>query len=89
MIYGPIIDNGIWKTRYSNELYTYYDEIDLVRVVKIERLRWLGHHFRMQELDPYRELTQLKPEGTRLVGRPKLRWFESGEEDLKNMGVTN
>jgi hypothetical protein len=35
MIYCPINDNGIWKTRYSNELYAHYDEIDLVIVVKI------------------------------------------------------
>jgi hypothetical protein len=25
---GPINDNGVWKTRYSNELYTLYDELD-------------------------------------------------------------
>jgi len=26
MIYGPINDNDIWRTRYSNKLYTLYDE---------------------------------------------------------------
>jgi len=41
----------------------------------------------MQELDPCRKLTVLKPEGTRLIGKPKLRWLESVEEDLKKMGV--
>jgi len=91
MIYGPINHNGIWKTRYeySNELYTHNDEIDLVGVVKIGRLRWLGHLFRMQEMYPWRKPTLLKPEGTRRVGEPKLRWFESDEEDLKNTGVRN
>jgi len=64
MIYGPINDNGIWKTRYSNELYTHYDEIDLVRVVKIGILKWLGHLFRMQELDPCRKLTQTRRHST-------------------------
>jgi len=51
------------------------------------RLRWLGHLVRMQELDPCRKL--LKPDGTQHVGKPKLMWFESDEEDLKNMGVRN
>ena len=73
MIYGPINVNGIWKTRYSNELYTHSDELDLIGVVKIGKLRWLGHLFRMQELDPCRKRTVLKPEGTRRVGKTKLR----------------
>jgi hypothetical protein len=43
----------------------------------------------MQELDLRRKLTVLKPEGMRRVGKSKLRWLESAEEDLKNMGVRN
>jgi hypothetical protein len=43
----------------------------------------------MQELDPYRKLILLKPEGARRVGKPELRWFESLEEDLRNMSVRN
>ena len=35
MIYGPIDDNGIWKKRHSNELYTLYDELDIVTAIKI------------------------------------------------------
>jgi len=50
---------------------------------------WLGHVFRMHELDPFRKLTLLKPEGTWHVGKPRLRWSESVEEYLKNMGVRN
>jgi hypothetical protein len=47
------------------------------------------HLFRLQELDPCRELSVLKPEGTRFLGKPKLRWRESVEGDLKEMGVRN
>jgi hypothetical protein len=43
----------------------------------------------MRELDPCRELVLHKPEGTRHVGKPVLRWFESVEEDVKNMDVMN
>ena len=42
----------------------------------------------MQELDLNTELTLLKPEGTQHKGKPKLRWLESAEEDLK-MGLRN
>ena len=48
IIYGHINDNGIWRTRYNNELYTLYDELDVVKVTKIGRLRCLGHFCRMQ-----------------------------------------
>jgi hypothetical protein len=47
MIYGPVKVNGIWRTVYSNELYTLYDELDMVKVIKVGKLRWLRHHFRM------------------------------------------
>ena len=50
---------------------------------------WLGHLCRMQELDPQRKLTVLKIEGTRRVGKPKLRWLESVEKNLKEMGMRN
>jgi hypothetical protein len=67
MIYGPVNDNGIWSTGHNNELYSVYDELDIVKVVKIGRLRWLGQLCSMQELDPCRQLAVLKPEGTRHV----------------------
>ena len=34
-----------------------------------------------------RQLTVLKAEGTGRVGKHKLRWLESGGEDLRKMGV--
>jgi len=89
MIYVPINDNGIWRARYGNEFYRLYDEMDTVKVIKMGRMRWLGHLCRMQELDPFRKLTRLKPEGTQRVWKPELRWLESVEENLKNIGVMN
>jgi len=65
MIYDPITDNRLWRTRYNSELYTLYDELDTVGVIKIERLGWLGQLFRMQELDPCRTFTVRRPEGNR------------------------
>jgi hypothetical protein len=55
-------------------------------MIKVGRLRWLGHLFRMQELSRCRKLTLHKPEGTRRVGRPAIRWMDS-VEDLETVGV--
>jgi len=56
-------------------------------MIKIGRLRWLGHLLRTQELDLCRKLTVLKTENTRRVGKRKLGCLESVEEDLKKMGM--
>jgi len=88
IIYGPFNDIGIWRKRYDREHYKLCDELDAVKVLKIGILRWLGHLFRIHELDPYRKLTVLKPEGTRL-GKPKVKWLGPVEKDLKNMDVRN
>jgi hypothetical protein len=41
-IYGPICEEATWRSRYSEEVYSLYDEADLVTAVKIARLRWAG-----------------------------------------------
>jgi hypothetical protein len=38
IIYVPINDNGIWVARYNSELYTYYDELDIIKVIQLGRL---------------------------------------------------
>jgi len=64
IIYGPINDNGIWGTSYNNEPCMLYDELDVEKLIKIGRLKWLRHICRMQELNHCRKLTILKPEST-------------------------
>jgi hypothetical protein len=54
------------KIRYK--LYTFYNELDILKVIKTGILRWTGHLFRMQEMEPCKELTLLKQEDTRRVG---------------------
>jgi hypothetical protein len=34
IIYGPVNDNVMWRTRYSNVLYTLYDEPDILKMMK-------------------------------------------------------
>jgi len=38
-IFGPTSDNGEWRIKYNNELYTWYKASDTVTYIKINRLK--------------------------------------------------
>jgi hypothetical protein len=86
-IYGPVYDNGIWRIRTNIEMML-YQELDIVAEIKKARLRWLGHVERMSEDRVIKKLYMSKPEGRRNVGRPKMRWLDDVEEDLRMMRIS-
>jgi hypothetical protein len=47
---------------------------DIVRFIKAQRIKWLGHIQGMDQARPIRKLLDWKPVGTRPIGRPKQRW---------------
>ena len=59
----------------------------IMEKIKISKLRWNGHIMRMPEENPVKELTLLRPEGSRRAGRPKLRWLDGVEEDFWILGI--
>ena len=64
-----------------------YGNTDIVKTIKISKLRWLGHLYREKEMDPCRKVTLNKIDGKRKVGWPNIRWMDSVEQDLKILGV--
>jgi hypothetical protein len=46
-IYGPVMENDIWRHRYNDELNDIIKGKDIVRFIKVQRIRWLGHVERM------------------------------------------
>jgi hypothetical protein len=57
-------------------------------MIKIARLKWLGHIVRMEDYAPCKKITFCQPEGSRKKGRPKLRWLDSVLKDFKILTVT-
>jgi len=48
-IYGPTQEGGCWRPRWNNELYSLYNEPNIVEDIKIRRIEWAGHIIRMEE----------------------------------------
>ncbi|CAH2100132.1 unnamed protein product [Euphydryas editha] len=88
-IFGAVMENERWRTRYNHELYQMYDEPNVIKTIKIGRLRWAGHVLRMDEARVPKRLLEGRPEGRRSRGRPKLRWLDGVEQDIKILGVTS
>jgi hypothetical protein len=86
-IYGPTCENGVWRIKYNDELYGLCKDLHIVRVIKVDRLRWLGHLERMEENSPCKMITFSQTEGSRKEGRPKLRWLDSVLKDVKLLKV--
>jgi hypothetical protein len=55
-------------------------------MIKIARLKWLGHMVGMEDNIPGRKIT-FQPEGCRKKGRPKLRWLDLVFKNLKTLEV--
>ena len=88
-IYGPKLVDEQWMIRFNNELYQLYQQPDLVKEIKAKRLRWLGHVERMPEDRAAKKVWKGKQEGQRKTGRPRKRWMDDVEEDLKRLKVKN
>jgi hypothetical protein len=68
-------------------LITKYKSQDIVTVIKIRKLEWLGHVIRMNEIRSVKKILGGKLEGRRGRGRLRLRWTNDVEEDLRKLGV--
>jgi len=87
-IYGPIYENGEWKSRTNRELEEMSKRENIVKWIKGQRISWLGHlEIREEERMPKKIFTQ-ELERTRRRGRPRKRWKEEVESDLQVLGVS-
>jgi len=48
-IYGPVKENELWRMRRNDELEAIIKKKNIVKFIKCQRIRWLGHIERMQD----------------------------------------
>ena len=87
-VFGPKRDEvtGEWRKLHNEELSDLYALPNIVRVVKSRRMRWAGHVARMGDGRGVHRVLVGKPEGKRPLGRPRRRWEDNIEMDLRELG---
>ena len=75
-----------WSKLHNAELHALYHWPNIIKNLKSRRLRWTGHVARMeQSINAYRVLVG-KPEGKRLLDRPRRRWANNIKMELSEVG---
>jgi hypothetical protein len=88
-IYGPFKDQDNWRIRTNRELDTLTGGMNIILYIKAQRLRWVGHIQRMEDVRMVKKLTNWKPFGKRPAERPKNRWIDEILKDMEVLKVKN
>jgi hypothetical protein len=77
---------GGWRKLHNEELRDVYSLQSVMRMIKSRRMRLAGHVKRMGAKKNAYKLLSGKPEGKRLLGRPRLSWVDNIRMDLGEVG---
>jgi hypothetical protein len=87
-IFGPKREeDGSWRKLHNDELHSLYFSPNIVRVIKSRGMRWAGHVACMGEGRGVYSVLVGRPEGKRLLGRPRRRWDDNIKMDLREIGI--
>ena len=88
-ICGPVFDPemGTWRRRHNVELRNLTGLPPITSIIRSQRLRWAGHLARMPEDRTAKRVIGGRPEGTRPLGRPRMRWLDNVRSDVRQLGL--
>jgi hypothetical protein len=84
-IYGPLVEQGILRKRTNREFRELDKDTDKVTDFKRETLEWTGYVVRTDQGSAVKKISESKPVGSRRGGRPRLRWLEEVEKDVREV----
>lgn len=79
-------ENGIARPLMNFEIEEEIKGENIVRHMKAQRIRWVGHIMRKNDNDIVKKITMWRPSEDRGRGRPKIRWWDQVTDDLRAMG---
>jgi hypothetical protein len=87
-IFGPKREeDGSWRKLHNDELHDLCSSLNIVRVIKSRRMRWVGNVTCMGEgRGVYRVLVG-RPEGKRPLARPRRRWEDNIKMNFREIGI--
>jgi hypothetical protein len=83
-ILGPKRDEvtGGWRKLHNEKFRDLYSSPSIIRMIKLRRMRWVGHVARLAEKRNVCRLLLGKPERKRQLGRARCRWVDNIRLDL-------
>jgi len=88
-IFGAKQENEIWQKRYNYELYKIFNDSNIVNYIKVKRSAWAGHLMCVNDNRTIKKISNTKLDGVRRGGRPKLRWEDGVDQDMRISEVKN
>ena len=73
---------GEWRKLHNEELNDLCSSPNIVQVITLRIMRWAGHVACMGERKGIYRVLVGKPEGKRILGRPRHRWRDNMKMDL-------
>jgi hypothetical protein len=77
---------GDWRKLHNEELHDLYSSPSIIRMTKSTRMRWARCVAQIGEERNACRILMGKPEGKRLLGRPRLRWVSNIQMYLREVG---
>jgi hypothetical protein len=86
-IYGPEKQGRELRIKNNEEIDNIIRKKHIVRFVKASRISWIRHVERMEDSRMPKRVIREKIYTRRKSGRPKVRWLDDVQEDLREMGI--
>ena len=87
-IFGPKTDEITrnWRRRLAEDPCDLYSSSNIIRVIKLRRMRWAGHVTRMGERRGKYRIMVGEPEWKWPLGKPRRRWEDTIKKDVQEVG---
>jgi hypothetical protein len=76
----------MWRRKFNKELLEETEMTPIKYYIRGQRIQWFGHIMCGSDVKIIKTVMPWKPMDKRPQGRPRKRWMDIVEEDLKRIG---
>jgi hypothetical protein len=85
----PSHSSRFYHPHNNYELYKIFNDSNIVNYIQVKRLARAGHLMLMNDNRSIQKILNTKLRGVRRVGRPKMRWKDGVDQDMRKLEVKN